>query len=223
MKLFISVQVLIVTAAVIIGIIIRSSIPDAGIADIKHYEDIEKLMIDCTATVDKAPDSVFSAFDGGGRMYDSSYSQAVFVCTAEDGFTHANGSFKQKIMIERQISGICPEVGERVELTVNGGIWRIPKKQYRYNDTLDPDMSLDRLLTVLDLNGANYMKPGHSYLVSCLTREMGAVRYYGTVYGKICWLDLSDDPDEFLCGSDAARNKVQAWKRRVISKFGVGE
>ena len=68
MKLFISVQVLIVTAAVIIGIIIRSSIPDAGIADIKHYEDIEKLMIDCTATVDKAPDSVFSAFDGGGRM-----------------------------------------------------------------------------------------------------------------------------------------------------------
>lgn len=223
MKLFISVQVIIVTAAVIAGIIIRSSLPDAGIADIRRYEDIGKIKIDCTVTVEKAPDSAFGAFDVAGRVYDSSYSYAIFVCTAEDSITCANGLFKQKIRIDRQISGICPEVGESVELTVNGGIWRIPKKQYRFNDTLDPDMSPDQLLTVLDLGGANFMKPEHSYLVSCMTRNLGGASYYGTSFGKICWLDLADSPDEFFFDSVEARERVQALKRKVITKYTVGE
>ena len=221
MKLFISVQVLIVTAAVIAGIVIRSSVPDAGIADIKHYEDIRKTKIDCTVTADMVPDSAFTAFEAAGKMYDDSYSQSVFVCTAEDAFTCANGVCKQTVRCDKQISGICPEVGESVELIINGGLYRLPKEQYRFNETLDPDMPGEQLLTVLDLSGAGYMKPGHSYLVSCLTREMGHVRYYGTAYGKICWLDFADDPDEFFYDTEAARNKAEAWKRKVLVKHGV--
>ena len=221
MKLFISVQVLIVTAAVIAGIVIRSGIPDAGIASISRYEDIRNTHIDCTVTVNMVPDSAFTAFDVAGRMYDNSYSQAIFVCTAEDSLTCANGVCKQRITVDKQISGICPEVGESVELIINGGIRRLPKEQYRFNSTLDADMPGEQLLTVLDMSGADYMKPGHSYLVSCLTREMGAVRYYGTAYGKICWLDFADDPDEFFYDTEAARNKAEAWKRKVLVKHGV--
>lgn len=217
-KLFISLQVLTAAAAAVAGMMIRSSVPDAGIAGARHYEDLKAIDFDCIVTADTAPES---AFGEGPELYDGSYSKAMFICTAEDCFVCANGIYRQSICIEKPISGICPAAGESIRLTVDGGARRMPKEQYRFNNTLDPAMPDGQLLTVLDLSGANYMIPGHRYLVSCLTRKLGAVRYYGTARGRISWLGLADSPDEFFCTTEAARSRIQAWKKKQLEKYGA--
>ena len=223
MKIFVSVQVLTVTAAVIAGCIIKSSVPDAGIADIRTYDDIQHLKFDCITTADMVENDPISSFGSTGRAFDSTYNEAMFVCTAQDSFTFANGVFRQEITIDKQISGNCPEVGETIGLTVDGGIWRLPKNQYRYNEHLSSDIPDTQPLTILYLGGGNFMKPGHRYLVSCITKQLGSKTYYGTPYGKLCWLDLADDPGELFYDSDEARNKAQARKKKVLIKYGVGE
>lgn len=241
MKAFVTLQVLIVAAAVIAGCIIRPMIPDAGITDIRTVEEIRGFDFDCITCIDELRRDPFAAFEGGGLvygfMYDKSYTESMFVCTALDEIQCTSGIYKQNIRIEKRISGICPEVGREVELTVNGGICRRPKEQYAYNESLDPDMPGSSLLNILMLYGANFMKPGHQYLVSCVTKKDGEWRYYGTLPDRISWLDLAENSDsivtgpqgkmdysryadnEFFCRDEGTLAGAVARKQSIIKKY----
>lgn len=239
MKIFISLQLLIVTAAVIAGCIISPAAPEIPAESIKHFDDILQTDFDVITTADAAGTKHFRAFEGDGWLYDSSYSQAIFVCRAEDSFACSNEAFRQRVTVEKQISGICPEVGETVELTVRGGACRYPKERYFYNEYLPDSMPVSTLLTVLYLEGLNFMKPGHSYLVACQTTKLGPARYYGMPYGETCWLDLAENQDiivtepyneadyakyadnEFFCTSEETLASLLSYKKRVFERFGI--
>ena len=239
MKLFISLQVLIVIAAVIAGCYIRSAVGNVGTENIRHYEDIVSIDPDVITTADAAGTKHFRGLEEGNWNYDSSYSTAIFVCRAEDSFICSNDAFTQKVTIEKQISGICPDIGESIEITVRGGVCRCPRENYFYNEYLPDSISGKTLLTVLSLEGLNFMKPEHSYLVACQTTKLGAVRYYGMAYGETCWLDLAENHDriitepfgeadyskytdnEFFCQSEKMLDNMLSIKAEIFDRFGL--
>lgn len=239
MKAFILLQALIIAAAVTAGAVIRSKAPDAPADAVKHFEDVRSISFDVVTVTEMSGRKNFSAFEGGGWFYDENYSPCIFVCRAEDSLTCGWYDFSQRVTVEKRISGSCPAVGEAIELTVNGGIHRHPKNMYFYNEYLPEDIPDSRVLTVLDLEGLNFMKPGHSYLVACQTTVIGSSRYYGTPYGAPCWLDLADNSDkiltvpayeadyaeyadnEFFCSSRKELDDLIALKKRLFDRYGL--
>ncbi len=239
MKLFISLQVLIVISAVIAGCVISSDIPDVGFDGINRIEDIKKTNCDVITTAEATGAELFRAFEDGGWMYDETYSTAVFVCRAENSYKFANDLYSQKVTIEKQLKGICPKVGESIILTIKGGFGKYPKEMYPYNEQLPEKIPSDKLLNILNLGGLNFMKPGHSYLVACQTRTLGPVRYYGMPYGAACWLDLAENHDriitepfgeadylkytdnEFFCQSEKMLDNMLSRKAEIFDRFGL--
>lgn len=239
MKVFISFQVLIVIVAVIAGCVIRSDIPNVGFDGINSIEDIKQTDYDVITTAEAAGAESFRAFEDDGWMYDETYSTAVFVCRAENSFKFANDLYSQKVTIEKQLKGICPEVGESIVLTVKGGLCKYPKEMYPYNEQLPKEIPSDKLLNILNLGGLNFMKPRHSYLVACQTKNLGSVRYYGMPYGAACWLDLAENhnsiviepfgemnyskyaDNEFFCQSEKMLDNMLKKKTEIFERFGL--
>ena len=239
MKLFVSLQVLIVIIAVIAGCVISSDIPDVGFDGINCIEDIKQADCDVITTAEAAGTDHFSTFEDGGWMYDETYSIAVFVCRAEDSYKFANDLYSQKVTIEKQLKGICPKVGESIILTVKGGLGKYPQEMYPYNEQLPEEIPSDKLLNILNLGGLNFMKPGHSYLVACQTKTLGSVRYYGMPYGAACWLDLAENHDsivtepfgeanylkyadnEFFCQTERMLDNMLRKKAEIFEKLGL--
>ena len=239
MKAFIILQALIVSVAVIAGCYIRSTIHNVGTEDIKHYEDIISMDFDVITTADAAGTKHFRGFEESNWIYDSNYSTAIFVCRAEDSFKCSNDAYTQKVTIEKPISGSCPDIGESIEITVRGGVCRYPRENYFYNEYLPDSISGKTLLTILYLEGMNFMKPGHSYLVACQTTKFGAKRYYGMAYGETCWFDLAENHDliitepfkeisykkysdnEFFCQNESTLRSLLSYKKKVLDKYGL--
>lgn len=238
MRRFVVLQLFIIAAAFVCGIMAHSKADISKIPSADHISEIQKLKINSIECADNNTKGCFEAFNGNSKLFDESYEYTVFICKAQDKYTFSNEAAEQYVTVEKNIVGSYPKTGSSIKLVSSGGIKYETSSQMRMRKNNGQEKSdINEKLFMLDLDGANLMQPDHRYLVVCMTKQMGLSRHYGTFPNQICWLDLENtkstplensyaeniytkySDNEFFCINQDNIDLLYENKKAVLEKY----
>lgn len=227
MKIFISIQAVLIAAAVLLCVHARGLSDDVGITDMDSIQKIHNSDCDNITVIydtDELNDE-FYQFDYANADYGLDlYGTAIFVGTPKDSFSFSKHSTFCTIDVDKVIEGNIQS--DSIDVEIKGGFYYETKSEQKYRlmdaEAMEIETPSERLFA-LDLGGMNYMIPGKKYLIIAQTLDFNGKMVYRLNGYQISWLCLDDTESKVMkkeyVYSDCSTNEIFSPEQDVIDEF----
>ncbi|ADU23988.1 hypothetical protein [Ruminococcus albus] len=227
MKLFLSLQAVLIAITVILCFHAKSLTDNVGITEMNSIEKIHQSDCDYIAVIHDTEelDDRFTQFDReNADLGTQTYGTAIFIGTPKDSFSFSNSSTFCTIDVDKVIKGNIKTKSINVE--IKGGFYYETESEHmeRLSDAKDMEIETpaERLFT-FDLGGMNFMNPGKKYLIISQTLDLGDKTFYRINGYMISWLCLDKTESKIMkteyVYSDCFDNEIFTPEQEIIEAF----